>query len=112
MIDHPKYKISKFEGLSTNKDIQPNAELRFAVYTANMYYEFAYYQMLDFCTVKDQMYKQRPQSGLETSSYLYRAWSDAYAMYALLRTTIEATRKINTGVLKKNITDFYQGRMK
>lgn len=112
MIDHPKYKIPKFEALASHKDVQPNAELRFAVYTACLYYEFAYYRMLDFCTVTNDMYKARPEQTAEIDSYLYRAWSDAYAMYALLRTTIDAVRRINSAVLKKDVDVYYRNRIK
>jgi hypothetical protein len=113
MIDHPKYGIPEFLSLANDPVLKTNHELRFAAYTAGLYYEFAYYQMLDFSTVTNEMYEKEPApNSPETEAYLYRAWSHAYAMYALLRTTIEAVRKINAEVLKKDVGDFYKNRIK
>ncbi len=112
MVDHPKYKIAEFEGLANRKDFQANAELRFAAYTAALYYEFAFYQMMAFSIITSEMFeKEPPENSPEFTTYLYRAWSHAYAMYALLRTTIEAARNINDK-LSLDVGDYYRTRVK
>lgn len=54
------------------------------------YYDLSYYQMLDLSKTTNEFFDiQDPTQDIITE-YLKKSWSYAYAMYALLRTSIEA----------------------
>ncbi len=114
MISVSKYKIIKFEDFKKSYDFGTNIELKFATHIAIMYYEFAYYQMINFCNTTDEFFKKNlPVDDPAINTYLYEAWSNAYSVYVLLRTTIEAVKKVNKELLKdNNISDFYKKRIK
>ncbi len=114
MIDIPKYQIPKFQVLSKEYDFKQKTDVKYASYIACMYYEFAYYQMLDFCSTTNKFFEEAlPEDSPLIDTYLYKSWSHAYSMYALLRTTIEAVRKVNKEFLSDaEVGDFYKEKIK
>jgi hypothetical protein len=107
MITISKYQIPKFEEIRNSYDFKDKVELKYASYIACLYYEFAYYRMLGFSDVRDKFFKENPSDHNVIYTYLNQSWSEAYSIYALLRTSIEAIRKINKGLLNENQIDSY-----
>jgi hypothetical protein len=114
MIDVSKYKIPKFENLKKSYDFKLKTEIKFAAHVAIMYHEFAYHQVVNFCDTNCEFFeKNLSENNPAINTYLYKAWSQAYSVYTLLRTTIEATRRINKEFLQNNdIGDFYNRGIK
>ena len=113
MITIPKYKISEFEDIRNGYNFGNRIDLKFASEITCLYYEFAYYQILGFSDTYNKFFKEAPDDHDSIISYLNQSWSQAYAIYALLRTCIEAIRKINKGLLSENqISDHYKYRIK
>jgi len=113
MITIPKYQIPKFENIRFNYDFKDRTDLQFASMIACLYYEFAYYQMLGFSDICNQNFKDNSTDNNVRNTYLNRSWSEAYAIYALLRTCIEAVRKINKELLDENrIETYYKNKIK
>ncbi len=114
MIDVIKYQIPNFEKFEQADVKKQDLEIRFATHIAVMYHEFAYYQMINFCKTSSELFEQNfPNNDPQIDTYLYKAWSSAFGIYALMRTVIEAVRKINDAMLKKNsIAEYYQAKIK
>lgn len=114
MIEVSKYKIPKFEEFERVHVAGKEPEIRFAARIAVTYHEFAYHQMINFCEVNNHFFEQNLEDNdPEINTYLNKAWADAYSMYALLRTVIEAVRKLNETLLgKATIEDHYKSRIK
>lgn len=99
MIQHPKYEINGFGELERNKGFGDNPEIRFSARIAVQYYMYAFHEMMNFCDVVNQLFKLGPDADeQEIAVYRSRAWASAYGMYALLRTVLEATRKIRVSI--------------
>lgn len=114
MIEGYKYSIPKFEEFKKSYNFGEKIEIRFATHIAIMYHEFAYHQMISFCNTNNEFFeKNLPNNDPEINTYLYKAWSNAYSVYVLIRTTIEAVRKINKELLNDvDINDIYKNRIK
>jgi len=114
MIDVSKYKIPKFEAFELSYDFKSKIEIKFATHIAIMYHELAYHQMINFSDINNEFFeKNLPANDTAIDTYLYKAWSSAYSVYALLRTTTEAVRKINKELLNEtDIRDSYKTRIK
>ncbi len=97
MIDQHKYEINNFGELERNKSFGSNPEIRFSARIAIQYYIYAFHEMMNFCSIKDELFKLGSDANdQEIAVHTSRAWASAYGMYALLRTVLEATRKIKT----------------
>lgn len=109
-----KYQIPKFEEFERTGVKKQDAEIRFAARIAVMYYEFAYHQMINFCETNNEFFEQNlPDNDPQISTHLNRGWSNAFGMYTLLRTVIDAVRKINDAILDKNsIEEHYRTKIK
>lgn len=113
MITISKYQIPKFQDIRSGYDFKKRTDLKYAAYIACLYYEFAYYQMLGFSDNNNQFFKENPEDAKIIDEYLHKGWSGAYAMYALLRTVIEAVRKINKALVDENsISSHYKTAIK
>lgn len=106
MIDVSKYQIPKFEEFKKTYSFEEKNELKFAAHIATMYHEFAYHQMISFCATNNEFFeKNLPDDDPVINTYLCKAWSNVYSIYVLLRTVIEAVKKINEALLKKDVVE-------
>ncbi len=114
MIDEAKYQIPQFEKFKKAYSFGEGTDLKFAAAVASMYHEFAFYQMIDFCIGYEEFFKENlPASDPRINTSVHKAWSRAYSMYVLLRTTIEATQKINRALMREgDIESFHKQRIK
>ena len=114
MIEEYKYKIPKFEEFRKIYNFRDKTELKFATHIAIVYHEFAYHQMMSFLETNNEFFeKNLSENDPAINTYLNKAWSNAYSVYALLRTTIEATGKINEKLLEvRDIGNTYKERIK
>ncbi len=113
MITISKYTIPNFEDIRHNYNFKDRIDLKYASYIACLYYEFAYYRMLGFSDIRSRFFKENLPDNNLINNYLNQSWSEAYSVYALLRTSIEAVRKINKGLLNENlINSYYKTKIK
>jgi hypothetical protein len=113
MITIPKYQIPNFQNIRFHYDFGERVDLQFASMIACLYYEFAYYRMLGFSDICNKNFQDNTNDNRARNTYLNQSWSEAYAMYALLRTCIEAVRKINKELISENkIESYYKDRIK
>jgi hypothetical protein len=97
MIQQPKYEINSFGELERTKGFGDNPEVRFSARIAVQYYIYAFHEMMSFCDTNNELFKLCSEADEQKISvYRSRAWASAYGMYALLRTVLEATRKIKS----------------
>lgn len=95
--NHPKYEISQFWDLEQRKGFGEDLEVRFAARIAAMYYIYARHEMFSFCEINNELFEGQREGRIkddEIPIYISRAWAAAFGMYALLRTVLEATKKI------------------
>ncbi len=104
MID--KYRIPKYlEFLSKYKF--PDSKSRHTAKMADLYYEFAYYQMLSLSETYTAFFKEQSPTHNEVMYHLHKSWAFAYAMYALLRTSLDAIRITRKMIGDTSTIDIY-----
>lgn len=78
----------------------PDAKSKHTAEVAMSYYVFAYYQMIALSETYTLFFKKESPSSGEVAESLNKSWSHAFAMYALLRTCLEAL-----SIMRKMLSD-------
>ena len=84
-----KYTIPNFIEFSLQYKF-PDAKSKHTAQMAVSYYLYSYHQMISFSDSYTEFFKKQNPSHNEVAFYLCKSWSYAFAMYALLRTSLEA----------------------
>ena len=104
----PKYKIPQFLEFYARYNF-PDAKSKHTADVALSYYLYAYHQMISLSDTYTEFFKQENPPHDQVMFYLRKSWSYAFAMYALLRTALEAL-SIMRKMLKDTepVSDYYQ----